>query len=146
MPKNPEYFDCTECEKKYKHGNYASCGVAADGRHRVPSKTYYSASDRLCISWKTDRTVIDPTGQGQAIRIPGADAKFIGGTYVSSDPEEQKVLDGKPYLQTEEQWLDSHTKPELKVARQKAVIGEQKALIDKLREDLAAKQQEPVAP
>ena len=130
-------WHCTACDVKFRNGNWLGCFNDPTRKHEVAKKTYYSEHDRLNIEWKSDRTVIDPTGQGQAVRIPGAGAAFIGGQFVTTDPECQEALDAKGYLQTEEQYLDSRTKVELKVARQKAVIEEQKTLITKLKDQLA---------
>lgn len=125
--KKPEY-ECTECEEKFSPPRYDGCGGDESLRHKVEPKTFYSRNDGLIICWKEDRRFADKSGNFNY--IPGQNAKFIGGTFTTSDPECQEVLARKGYLLTREKYEHIRMTPELREGRLKATVAEQRDLLE----------------
>ncbi len=133
---------CINCEKEFRLGAWFNCEDNPARKHVVESKTYYSDSDSLQVQAIVETRVLG--NNGNPIHIPGFIAQFHNGTFSTSDPQVQEVLDVR-VPQSKEQWAEKRTTPELKAGRDRAIISQQQALIDELRaknEELEAQRRE----
>jgi len=125
--KKPEY-ECTECGDEFSSPRYDGCGGDESLRHKIEPKTFYSRNNSLIICWKEDRRFTDKAGNFNY--IPGSDARFIGGAFTTSDPECQEVLTRKGYLLSREKYEHIRLTPELREARLKATVEQQRGLLE----------------
>lgn len=122
---------CTHCEQPFRAGAWLGCEGNPALKHKVESKTYYSMSDRLQVNAIPQTNMVG--GQGERINIPGVIVTFFNGTFSTTDPEIQSVLDVRVPMKKED-WIEGRMTPELKSGRQRAVILEQQDLIRQLKE------------
>lgn len=125
---------CTHCETEFKAGAWYGCAENPTRKHVVERKTYYSESDSYCVNAIPQSSMVG--NQGERINIPGKIVTFTGGTYMTTDPELQEVLDREAPM-PKQRFIDLRMTPELKQGRDRAVISEQQALITQLQEQLA---------
>lgn len=122
---------CVNCEAEFKPGAWYGCADNPSRKHEVEKKTYYSESDSYCVNAIPQSSMIG--NQGERINIAGKIVTFTGGTYQTSDPELQEVLDREAPM-TKEKFIDMRMTPELKQGRDRAVISSQQDLIKQLQE------------
>lgn len=132
---------CIRCAEKFNSGQWLGCSDDPTLAHEVETKTYYAREERLTVSIRPDTRVIignTPTP------IPGKMAHFLGGVYVTTDPEEQEVLDTRPYLLSREQYEEARLNDQQKIARLKSrsaetnsLLAEARRTIDQLKADNA---------
>jgi len=121
---------CVNCEKSFKVGAWYNCEGNPTRKHVVESKTYYSDSDRFQVNAVPQTSMIG--NQGERINIPGMIVTFMNGTYATTDPELQEVLDRRAPM-PKDAWMEKRLTPELRTGRDRAIISQQQALIDELK-------------
>lgn len=126
---------CVNCEKEFRQGAWLNCEGNPARKHVVESKTYYSHSDRLQVNAIPQTNMVGT--QGERINIPGVIVTFTNGTFATTDPELQEVLDRR-CTTSKAEWTERRLTPELKSGRDRAVISEQQALIEQLKARNAA--------
>jgi len=126
---------CTRCEKEFRPGAWLNCEGNPALKHVVESKTFYSDSDRYQVNAIPQTNMVGT--QGERINIPGIIVTFNNGTFATSDPEIQEVLERRAPMKKED-WLERRMTPDLKAGRDRAVISEQQALIEQLKARKAA--------
>ncbi len=133
---------CTNCEESFKAGAWYGCQENPTRKHVVKSKTYYSESDRYCVNAIPETYVLG--NHGDRIHVPGAIVTFNGGTYSTTDPQLQEILDREAPM-TKERYVELRMTPELKAGRDRNIISEQQALIDDLKRKNAELEQKASA-
>lgn len=131
-------YTCTNCEKSFNYGDWEGCNRSETGEHQVKAKTFYSRYGRYALEWKMGRTSIDKQGNPHSTR--GKSARFQGGKYVTTDPEEQAFLEKeveKKGLLTKEQYEKRNTPKELQVARLEQKTKDQQKLMDEQKGRIA---------
>lgn len=128
-------WKCTVCEKEFHTGQWLGCNGNATLEHRVPAKTYFAREGSLSVTIRHDRSMMG--GSGERVSIAGKDAHFLGGTFATTDPETQEVLDRKGYLISKEQYVEMNTPDNMKNARLKATIEEQNKLLEAAKQEAA---------
>lgn len=129
-----EMLTCVQCDEKFKPGNWYGCAGNETRKHKLEPRTFYSDNDSLQVNAIPARNMLNATGG--AMHIPGAIVTFNGGLFRTDDPELQEVLARRCPLSKEE-YMQKRLTPEMKAARQKAVIDEQQDLINKLKSENA---------
>lgn len=91
-------YKCTRCGDAFKTGKW-NC---EDGqRHQVEFKTYYTSTEGLTLHY----------GQVQGDDVMSharGVLTFVRGTYQTTDPEQQEVLDSYPGCVSYEVWKETH--------------------------------------
>jgi hypothetical protein len=121
---------CVNCEEKFKSGAWYNCQGNPTRKHVVESRTFYSPHDRECVNVVPQSSMIG--NQGERITLAGIIVTFFGGTYSTTDPQVQEVLERECPM-TKEQYMNARMTPELKAGRDRKVISDQQELIDKLK-------------
>src|SRR5215469_4516143 len=110
-------FTCLDCGKTFIAGDYmCQTGV----KHRVETKSYYTADAPTVAEWRDGRPYINKaiartyilnvppekmiTENGEVRRIPGGTVEFVRGFYETDDPEIQFYLDRKEGLCNRQRW------------------------------------------
>jgi hypothetical protein len=128
----PRQWKCTACSNDFLSGNWLGCQGDPTRAHEVEAKTYYSIHDELNITVRCDKNVMAGI---TLVNIAGKDARFRGGKHTTSDPETQEVLDNKPYLLSQERYVEMRSTPELTVGRLRGQLEEKNALLQQARDE-----------
>ena len=134
---------CTQCNQDFKSGGWYGCEGNPARKHAVERRTFYSESDRYQVQVIVETRIIG--AGGNLVHVPGKIVEFIGGTFMTTDPEIQEVLEREAPM-TKERYMDLRMTPELKAGRDRRIIDEQTELIAQLKArnaELAAKANGP---
>ena len=134
---------CVNCEEKFKAGAWYNCQGNPTRKHVVESKTFYSPHDRECVNVVPQTSMIG--NQGERINLPGIIVTFFGGTYSSTDPQVQEILERECPM-TKERYMNDRMTPELKAGRDRLLISDQQELIDKLKSENEELKRKPAKP
>lgn len=116
--KGRRIWNCAECDEKFVSGKWLGCDGDLTKAHKVEAKVYYSPFPGLCLAWKMDRAGFD--NKGNKFSVPGKTAMFAGGTYKTSDPEEQQHFEEKvTYLLTPDQFEELRLNDKVRAQRSK---------------------------
>ena len=107
-------FTCTRCDEEFLSGAWFGCRGNRTLKHSAEPRTFYSESDSLLVNSIPSHRLLD--GNGQPIEVVGKLSKFIGGTFTTTDPEEQEVL-AKRCTMTSEQYQEMRLTDQQKNAR-----------------------------
>lgn len=135
-----QQFVCTRCDEKFVSGAWFGCRGNKTLKHIAEPRTFYSESDSLLVNSIPSRTIFGDGGQ--RIEVVGKMSKFIGGTFTTTDPEEQEVL-AKRCTMTTEQYQEMRLTDQQKNARLRTanerLVQETHDLKSQLEAALAAK-------
>ncbi len=116
--KGRRIWNCAECDEKFVSGKWLGCDGDLTKAHKVEAKVFYSPFPGLCLAWKMDRAGFD--NKGNKFSVPGKTAMFAGGTYKTSDPEEQQHFEEKvTYLLTPDQFEELRLSDKVRAQRSK---------------------------
>lgn len=133
----PQQQLCTACNKKFIGPNYEGCTADVHkGKHTVAPQQFYSPSGGLQLQWKTERTFPDPEGRGNIVRLPGQTAQFVGGVFISSDPEEIDYMRDYPGLCSYDKWFEIFVPEKERVAKALRENKQSAAVIDSQNSEL----------
>jgi hypothetical protein len=127
-------FICEWCGKKFREGSWTGCDGELNKRHALAANVYYSQYGSLQVCLRKPTTVAD--GSGRAHDIPGKTIQFVMGQYRTRDPEEQLFLSTYGNCITREQFEELNLSPEVRAARTKTQLLEERRLRQEAEEKL----------
>ncbi len=139
--KGRRIWECAECSANFPSGKWLGCDGDLTRAHKVEDKVYYSPFPGLVLAWKMDRSGFDDSGN--KFSVPGKTAMFAGGTYKTTDPEEQQHFEEKvTYLLTPDQFEELRLSDKVRAQRSKTRQVRTSRLLDAALQQLEVLNQE----